>query len=363
MKIAELIRLPSRKQRWLRVSRERLLAPFIIACILQSCASEPTRISGTARTTSAEDAVAMPPPGDLAIVNIVEKRFSNALQQEIFLSTSSSVPGQNVMSVQFFGTRNPSTYMDDPLAFIQMTESRIDSEMRGTLPGIRMVRSPLLVQNDYGAFGYAFGRASDTELCMYGWQQIRSPSGSVSPLANYGAIHIRVRLCETGATEDKLLSFMYGFSITGSLDDPGWNPYGTPAPVSDRLGRTGEPIYPPSAGRSPLQESGISPIPSVAAREARPARPARAAGETRQPAAPAPSPATEPATLQDTRLQGIVVPSPTSIQSGSARVPSAATTATAESPSQVIVPRPATAASQTPAIRQNRNVVTETGGN
>lgn len=349
MNCAPLIRFTPDGKRRLSAGGGRLSTILAVAVTVSACAGEPTRFGASTRNVGADEAVVMPPPGNLSIVDVVEKRFDNALQQEIFLSTSSSVPGQNVMSVQFFGTGKPMKFSDDQLGWIPMTEARISSEMRGTLPGIRMVRSPLVVQNDYGAFGYAFGRPSGNELCMYGWQQIRSPAGTVSPLQNYGAIQIRVRLCETGASEEKLLSFMYGFSITGSLDDPGWNPYGTPPPVSSRLGRSGAPIYPPNTGESPLPKYGVSPLPSVAADAEKP----RPAPRRRivQEAADVPQAAAPAAPGMAEQYPGIVVPSP---GAGLRRPAGASQAAPAAVTTRPVTARPLTAqqpAAQRPAVQ------------
>lgn len=294
-----------------------LIAPLLM--MLSACAGEPTRMGASTKLVEAEEAILMPPPGSFSVAGITQKRFSNGLQQEIFLSTTSAVPGQNVVQMRLYGTRNDLRYRDDHLRFRTVTEAGIDAEMRGTLPGIPMKRSPYLVQNDYGAFGYAFGRPSPTELCMYAWQQLRTPEGEKPPFAGFGAVQIRVRICETGASERKLLAFMYGYSIIGAVDDMRWNPYGPPGPVSDRLGHSGNPIYPPemTAGAEP-----------DAARPVAVGRPARRAVQ----------PVAEPVPTALPGAERVVVPSP--VRASSAAQP-AANVAPASSAGGTIVPSPA----------------------
>lgn len=216
------------------------------------CAGQPVQMGTFARNVPAEQAMVLPPPAGPGIVSVIERRYNNAIDQDIFLHTSALTPGQNVLKAQFFGTASPFKLSDNTLTSTPVTEAGIASEMRRLLPGVRMVRSSFFVQNNYGPFGYAFGRGAGSDLCMYGWQQVRSPSGTISPLANHGSIQIRVRICEAGATEQKLLAFMYNYTITGAVDDAGWNPYGEPQPVSPSLGGVGAPIYPRPASTEPI---------------------------------------------------------------------------------------------------------------
>ncbi|EUC00332.1 hypothetical protein PMI07_003618 [Rhizobium sp. CF080] len=208
------------------------------------CAGQPLQMGTFAKNVPAEQAMVLPPPAGPGIVSVIERRYNNAIDQDIFLYTSALTPGQNVLKAQFFGTASPFKLSDNTLTSTPVTEAGVASEMRRLLPGVRMERSSFFVQNNYGPFGYAFGRSAGSDLCMYGWQQVRSPAGTVSPLANHGSIQIRVRICEANATEQKLLAFMYNYTITGAVDDGGWNPYGEPQPVSSSLGGVGAPIYP-----------------------------------------------------------------------------------------------------------------------
>lgn len=304
-----------------------LILPLLT--MLTACAGEPTRMGASTKLVDAEEAILMPPPGSFAVAGITQKRFSNGLQQEIFLSTNSTVPGQNVVQMRLYGTRNDLRYRDDHLRFKTVTEAGIDAEMRGTLRGIPMKRSPYLVQNDYGAFGYAFGRPSPAELCMYAWQQLRTAEGEKPPFAGFGAVQIRVRICETGATERKLLAFMYGYNIIGAVDDMRWNPYGSPGPVSDRLGHSSSPIYPPElSGDGPTDPATATA--DVATRPVRRAGPVTQAADTApvipgagQVVVPSPVRATPPAQpvkaiAPAPAVSGTIVPSPACVGANAA---------------------------------------------
>ncbi|WP_162894720.1 cellulose biosynthesis protein BcsN [Rhizobium terrae] len=216
------------------------------------CAGQPTQMGTFARAIPSEQAMLLPPPGGPGIVSVIERRYDNAVAQDIYLKTSAQTPGQNAFTVQFFGTASPFKLSDNALTSTPVTEAGTASEMRQSLPGIRMTRSSFFVQNGYGPFGYAFGHGAGNDLCMYAWQQVRAPSGTISPLANYGSIQVRLRLCQADATEERLLAVMYNYTITGSVDAGGWNPYGEPQPVSPSIGGIGAPIYPRPAAAEPI---------------------------------------------------------------------------------------------------------------
>ncbi|TDK35142.1 cellulose biosynthesis protein BcsN [Rhizobium deserti] len=232
-------------RRWMVLA---LFMPFALA----GCAGQPVQMGSTVKSVPVEQALVMPPPAGPGIVSVVERRYDNAIEQEIHLSTSAMTQGQNKLTVQLFGTTSPFKMSSNTLTSTPVTQAGTASEMRRALPGVRMARSLFYVQNSYGPFGYAFGRGAGTDLCIYAWQQVRAPTGTISPFANYGSIQIRLRVCEAGATEQKLLAIMYHFTILGAVDAGGWNPYGEPGPVSPALGGIGAPTYPRPAGMEPM---------------------------------------------------------------------------------------------------------------
>ncbi len=239
-------------------------------------------------------AIALPPPGGPAVLGVVERRYANAIQQDIVLAADSAVPGQNFLRVQLFGpvgTDGGQTELPDrPLA-----NSGLNREMREALPGIAMRTSPLYAQNSYGPFGYAIGRNGVQDLCIYGWQRIAStPVGG--SFMNRGRVQVRLRLCQSGATEQTLLASMYGYTINTSFSPAGWNPYGSPPPVDPRLGTTGQVIQPVAVVEPPVVVASPSPAPvrrRVAAPSMQTATPARAEPLTQGPVVPPPPGDTE----------------------------------------------------------------------
>jgi hypothetical protein len=240
------------------------------------------------KTVQAEEAMVMPPPSGPGIVSVIERRYDNAIEQEIPLFTSALTPGQNFIKAQFFGTQRAFNYSSNRLTSKMVSQSGTSKEMASAFPGVRMVRSQFYVQNSYGPFGYAFGRGRGSDLCLYGWQQIRSQAQKMSPVNNYGSIQIRVRICEAGATEQALLAFMYNFTINASVDSLGWNPYGDVTPLSPEIGRTGSPTYPRPASTEAI-------VPVLPQRQVAPTIMRRAPTIARPAAAPVSGSVTEPA--------------------------------------------------------------------
>jgi len=202
----------------------------------------------------------MPPPGGPAIVGVVERTRGNGVEQTVALSTSSRIPGQNYLRVHFFGPQGSTP--DVPGAtFRTINESDLRREIARAAPGVRMVRAATFLQNTYGPFGYASGRAQNGDTCLFAWQQIRSPSTSSGIGRGFGMIQVRLRLCDSQATARQMLNTMYGFTIVGTFKGTMWNPYGDAAGADEMLGRTGQPIYPEGefSRRSISFDYGMSP--------------------------------------------------------------------------------------------------------
>lgn len=200
--------------------------------------------SGESELVDLEKAMVMPPPGGLAIVGVVQKAYKNGLEQTLSLATSSSVPGQNYMKVAFIGGRGEGS---SQLSYRPLRAGALQQEIARAALGVRLSRSPTFLQNSYGPFGYALGHGQSGDACLYGWQQIRSGSQNRGTPTDLGMIQVRLRLCDNRATDEELLSVLYGYTITGSFDGQLWNPFGRPTAVDARIGRSGQPIYPTSA--------------------------------------------------------------------------------------------------------------------
>ncbi|ABC90341.1 hypothetical conserved protein [Rhizobium etli CFN 42] len=155
-------------------------------------------------TVAPEKALVLPPPGGPSIVSVVERKRGNGVEQTVSLFTSSSVPGQNFLKIQFLGASgsNPGT---GNAAFNMVNESAIAREVARAAPGVLMATSATFLQNAYGPFGYASGRSRTGDACIYAWQQIRSSAAANTQARNFGMIQLRLRLCDARATERQLL--------------------------------------------------------------------------------------------------------------------------------------------------------------
>lgn len=280
------------------------------------------------------EALAFPPPSGPAILDIVERSYSNAIRQDIILATESTVTGANRLRVDLFGPVDSSS--DTKLPNRRITQGDIRREMVDVLPGVAMQVSPFYVQNDYGPFGYAVGRASSGDLCLYAWQRIEAAAHLSRFFDNRGTIQIRLRLCERGATEESLLAVMYGYTLAAVVTDQVWNPFGTPPPLDPALGRKGEPIYP----RSPYRNETV-----VEPRVAQPAV-ARASERT------APVRRVERATLPE--AVGPTVPLPPEVSAPRSAAPSSAAAPT----QSTAVPDPAGGTADTTTLTDDAPAMT-----
>lgn len=228
-----------------RALRGILLVATGLPLVLAGCANPPpiTNSTGTS-IVSSETAFAYPAPGGPSVTTVLERRFANATEQDILLSTSARTPGQNMLKVQMFGPVDASLAGDSKLRDGYLPIGDVGSEMRQVLPGIRMQRSPFYVQNKYGPFGYAVGRSASGDTCLYGWQRITSTGSTQTLIGNKGSVQVRLRLCDQNAPEQHLLDVMYGYTISSSFKTRNWNPYGNAPAPDEAIGKSGHPIYP-----------------------------------------------------------------------------------------------------------------------
>jgi hypothetical protein len=266
-------------------------------------------------------ALVLPPPGSLAVVTVLERRYANALTQTVVLANDSAVSGENTIEATFFGPVGPGAAQGDTLRWRPLDPVRISEEMIDKFPGVRMTRSPYYVQNGYGPFGYGVGRPRGGGTCLYAWQQIEPPRNKFGEPKSRGSISLRVRLCRAGATEEDLLRFMYGLVISGYFLPAAWNPYGpAPAPPAG-LGGLAAPSLPVPVGENPYyaprarepRELRVLPAAPAAAAPVRRAAPAEAE------VSPYLTPVTRPAAAQplDQPLQAPGALPPAAAPSGS----------------------------------------------
>jgi len=219
---------------------------------------------------ASDRALALPPPGGPAVVGVIERPRGNGVEQNITLATTARVPGENFMRVEFFG---PQTGQAPTIPFRTITETGVRREAAAAIPGVPLTRRMTYLQNSYGPFAYAAGRSISGDTCLYAWQQLRARTASSGIGRDFGMIQVRWRLCDAHASEQQLLSAVYGSTIVGTFSGSQWNPFGEPNPVDSRIGLTAHPIHPgPAASASaiPMGYAGgvdLSPRSSAAQNE------------------------------------------------------------------------------------------------
>ena len=213
----------------------------LMAAVLGGCAARPgVGIATLSTTVPAASALVLPAPGTLSIVSVIQRQYTNAIEQQVALSTSAATSGQNFLSIQAFGPAETVAMPAGALAFKPVQHSAIRAEIRSYF-GRSLAISTNFVRNNYGPFGYAYGQGAGDDGCLYGWQQVRSDVADREKLNSFGMIQIRLRVCQSGASEKELVEMMYGYTIVGGFSGATWNPYGTPAAVDSQIGG-GEPL-------------------------------------------------------------------------------------------------------------------------
>lgn len=246
-------------------------ATLISGCATHNDVGTPTN----ATIVPAETALVLPPPGGPAVLNVVERRRTNAIEQDIYLYTSASTPGQNFLRAQFFGPMETRFDQQKSSGYVAVKGAEMMRQARRALPGVALAQSSDFLQNNYGPFGYAYGRGRGDDGCIFAWQQIRGAENHRSPLKGYGTIQIRFRYCATGASETELLAPVYNYTIVGTFGDPAWNPYGAPPPLDAGIGRVGNPIYRREPAPAELRPATVMTAPAPVRRTVRVQQPLR----------------------------------------------------------------------------------------
>lgn len=263
------------------------------------------RSFGGAQMASPSEALIFPPPGGPEIVAVVNRTYSNAVAQQVILRSEAATPGQNYLKAEFFGPQQAGDTDRDALTFTGFRASSVAREIRAEFPGENIAMSANYLQNSYGAFAYAAGKGRGDDMCLYGWQDIRSPESMRQDYRNLGRIKVRLRLCQSGASVERLLAVMYNYTITGTYASQSWNPYGTPKAVDQNLGRPGSPVYPLKTEDVPMRPGSdvTASVPSRPARRVMAVAPAQPEPQPMQPVAAVsiPSPTSAAAPLQPAR--------------------------------------------------------------
>jgi hypothetical protein len=285
------------------------MTTVLVAALVSGCAHTPELTPQVATSVAATDALIFPPIGGPGILGIVQTVHANAITQEISLATEARTPGQNKITVTLFEGKGGDG-SDAALADVPFTQVNLTQEALAAWPNSGMSVSPFYVQNSYGPFGYAVGRPSTGDTCLYAWQRIEpelKPSGAIAR----GAI-VRLQLCDANRSEQSLLGVMYQLRIN--------TPVFEPFAASPQIGRVPVQIKPEGA-------AGFVPVVKVTPRPA-PSRP--------RPAAAAATPAVVPAVVPPPGAPIVPLPGGATTY-GSPIVP----TPTA-APTSVIVPPPPT---------------------
>jgi len=191
-------------------------------------------------------AIVVPPPGGPSVVAVLQQQYQNGLSQEIALSTASLTAGQNAFYVSLLNNTAGSMEIPDTLSLPSLSPDRLQREMEERMPGVEMETSLVYVQNKFGPFGFATGRSSAGDLCLYAWQQIEPSEPAI--LVPGGAISVRLRLCDADASVDQLLRVFYGYTIAAYYRQESWNPYGDPPSPPAHFGERDAPMYPLGLG-------------------------------------------------------------------------------------------------------------------
>lgn len=290
------------------------------------------RPSGAPKMLPPEEALIFPPPGGPEVINVISRTFSNAVQQEVILRSDARTPGQNYLKVELFGPQRAEDTGKDSLTSSSLRASSISREIRSAFPGAQLSTSSEYLQNAYGAFSYASGRGAGDDTCIYAWQRIRSPESMRQGFQNLGRINVTLRLCQSGVTTRDLLAVMYNYTITGSYDAEGWNPYGTAQKPPEGMGRSGNPIYPVTATEFPMQPGSQTPS----------HLPPRAAAPVvrRVVVQPQPQPQAQPQTIVSPAPARVVIPSPDGTAPSSSRPAGVGVEANRAETKRVVIPSP-----------------------
>jgi hypothetical protein len=252
---------------------------------------------------------------------VIERRYGNAVEQDVYLHNSAFTPGQNFIRAVLYGPMGAGLNQKRA-SYVAVRAADMMVEARRAIPAVRLTQSPYFLQNNYGPFGYAFGHGRGDDACLYAWQQIRPPEGRRSPLRDYGTIQVRIRYCKAGARESELLALVYGYTISGTFGAPDWNPYGAPPAVEAALGRTGSPIHRKEMPGLEVEAAGVRRAePNVRVEKAR-AKTPELTPQAVAPATPVPQ-ATDglPSPTTAAGTAGVVVPLPTCAPQGDTACP------------------------------------------
>jgi hypothetical protein len=298
----------------------------MMALIASGCAAQRTIVENSgARAVPTDHAFVSLGPGGPAILSVIQSDYANATRQTIALATRGKTPGENQLRVDVFGVKNDNIPLDSSLPDLPLKEAELAAEAQDALPDVSLRVSNVYLQNRYGPFDYSVGKTAQGDTCVYGWQRLATPDQKISLINSRNAISIRLRLCDSVASEAALAATMMNLNVNVALSSGSWTP--EPRELSADVGAVNAPTAPPQiaiAAANPLPPSPARAAPPLRARQTR-----RALSPERAP--PAASVAQPPA------LTGVVIPPP---PLAALNAPAPARSDSTPSPAQISVPPP-----------------------
>ena len=186
--------------------------PFILLAALASCTSV---VPDPFLTTQAVEPEAPPAVTDVSadfaaaylptlaggIQSVRQSVASNSLHQEIVYANQTTLPGENVLSIDVGAPENGGL-LRPPSVW------QVKNEMRSAFAGVNMVMSPVIGNNVGGVYGYATA-AVGNGACIYAWQYIKqvTPADSISfakLTRRRLAASIRLRYCHSSIPAERI---------------------------------------------------------------------------------------------------------------------------------------------------------------
>jgi Cellulose biosynthesis protein BcsN len=231
-----------------------IAAGAVIMSIVGGCATPRTILPNlTERQVPVDQAFVSLGPGTPAPLSIVQRDYQNAARQTIVLATQGKTPGENSLRVDVVGVSNSDINREAKLPDVSLKEADLVTEAQQALPDVPLRTSLSFVQNRYGPFGYAIGKSSQGDECIYAWQRLATPDRELSLVNSRDSLSIRLRLCEPRLSEARLAAVMMGLNVNVSLSGGAFT--GESRPLRPEVGAPGSIMGPPevlSASANPI---------------------------------------------------------------------------------------------------------------
>jgi hypothetical protein len=271
------------------------VAAALLMAIVSGCATPRTILSNvTEEEVSVDHAFVSLGPGAPAVLFLTERPYANGARQTMRLATHGMTPGENSLRVDVVGLTNSNVDRQATLPDSPLSEPDLISEAEEGLPNVPLRTSLTYVQNRYGPFGYAVGRSTQGDECIYAWQRLTTPNENLSVVNSRDTLSVRLRVCAPHVSEARLVAIMMGLSVNVGLSGGSWTP--EPKQLSSQIGAAGV-----SIGPSEILTAATNPIPEA------PSHPARRLGANQKTGANS----TEPPTAANPPPSGaVIVPPP-----------------------------------------------------